>query len=94
MNSDVELARGFSFWIRLAGTPVAAAITANVSPARTVQNLEEDRAFVVEPGVVETRVWGSGGALVELEPEPPDSKPERTRTTAIVTASRNATGAA
>jgi hypothetical protein len=81
MNSDVELTPGFRRRMTTTETPVAFAITAYVSPARTVQNR-------VDFPVVAATADG------EAVPLPPDSKPARIRTTAIVAASRNAAGAA
>jgi hypothetical protein len=82
MNSDVELTPGFRRWMTATETPVAFAITAYVSPARTVQNRGVDFPVV------------AATADGEAVPLPPDSKPARIRTTAIVAASRNAAGAA
>jgi hypothetical protein len=81
MKSVVELAFGFSFSIVATGTPVFCAMTPNVSPAYTVQNLG---VFVVVTAVATEAV----GVVASCR------RPERTSTTAIVTASRNAAGAA
>jgi hypothetical protein len=84
MKSDVELAFGFSFSIVATGTPVFCEMTPKVSPALTVQNL----AVVVEREVVATVRVEAVGVLASPR------RPERTSTTAIVTASRKTTGAA
>jgi hypothetical protein len=87
MKREVELAFGFSLSIVATGTPVFCEMTPKVSPALTVQNARAGR-FVVEVEVEETAV---------VEPPGTDAsccRPERTSTTAIVTASRNAAGAA
>jgi hypothetical protein len=96
MYSDVELRRGLSFWIRVIDTPVAVEITANVSPALTIQNLPAGRRPVVGVRVVPLTACSDDEfpRTVEGLPESPFSKPARTRTTAIVAASRNAAGAA
>jgi hypothetical protein len=84
MKREVELAFGFSFWIVATGTPVFCEMTPKVSPARTVQNALAGDLVVVDAAVgVETV-----GVLESCR------RPERTSTTAIVTASRNAAGAA
>jgi hypothetical protein len=67
--------------MRATETPVALAIVANVSPARTDQNRCVDFAIVV------VRPPFAGLA------SEPDSKPARISTTASVAASRNAAGA-
>jgi hypothetical protein len=82
MKSEVELTPGFSRSMRTTETPVAFAITAYVSPARTTQNRG------VEVPVVAATPEGAG------VPPLPDSKPARIKTTATVAASRNAAGAA
>jgi len=89
MKSDVDVTFGFSLSILATEMPVFVEMTPKVSPARTVQY---SRLFAV----VET--CGDGGILlvdvVVAGPEEPCSRPERTSATAIVTASRNAAGAA
>jgi hypothetical protein len=89
MKSDVEVTLGFSLSILAIGTPVLLEMTPNVSPALTRQY---SRLFAV----VDT--WGDGGirrvVVVLVVFDPPCSSPDRTRATAIVTASRNAAGAA
>lgn len=99
MKSDVDFTFGFRCWRVATGTPDLEAITANVSPACTLQNLGPRALgffFVVVTavfvamcfrGVVGTET--AGGELF-----PPASSPERTTTTAIVAARRNAAGAA
>jgi hypothetical protein len=100
MKSDVDFTVGFRCWMAAIDTPDLDAITANVSPACTLQNLPPTvfRFFfvVVVDGVVVTTclrdVVGTdtpGGELLR-----PDSSPERTSTIAIVAARRNAAGAA
>jgi len=96
MKSEVDLTVGFSCSIVAAGTPVSEEMTPKVSPAFTVQYRFAvvcgfDAVVVVETeaSVGGREVRGGGDAL---DP-PPDSIPERISTTAIVTASRNATGA-
>ena len=96
MKSDVEDAFGFSRAIVATGTPDLEEITANVSPARTIQKrLPADAFVVVVPGVVATTCFRGAGGPPDVAAwwELPASTPERISTTAIVAASRNAAGA-
>ncbi len=79
MWSDVDELFGFSLTSVFIGTWALDEMTANVSPARTVQ-YRFAGGFFADCVVV-------GGD------EPPDSIPTRISTTAMVTASRNAAGA-
>ena len=89
MKSEVDVTFGFSLWILAMGTPVSVEMTPNVSPAFTVQ-------YSRLLAVVDT--CGDGGmALVVVVAggvDEPCSSPDRTSATAMVTASRNAAGAA
>jgi hypothetical protein len=97
----VDLTFGFSLWIVATETPVRAEITANVSPARTVQNrgpegVVVDLLVVDLLVVVATVVPGADGTTtaVVVAPVVPERRPERISRIAIVAASRNAAGAA
>ena len=89
MKSEVDVTFGFNRSILETGTPVLVEMTPNVSPALTVQYC---RLFAV----VET--CGDFGMLLVVvvvgDVDDVCSSPDRTSATAIVTASRNAAGAA
>src|SRR4051812_10688632 len=104
MKSEVDFTFGFSCSMVATGMPVFAEMTANVSPARTIQNRGPAAVVVVVAVVVERRglllvaVVGACGcvavrpaAVVVVAPE---RRPDRIGRTAIVAASRNAAGAA
>ena len=99
MKSDVDFTLGFSRSMVATGTPVFAEMTANVSPARTVQNRGPDVVFVVLVVVVARgRVVVASLAVVvrtaAVVVVGPERRPERISSTAMVAASRNAAGAA
>jgi hypothetical protein len=89
MKSEVDVTFGFNRSILETGTRVLVEMTPNVSPALTVQYC---RLFAV----VET--CGDFGMLLVVvvvgDVDDLCSSPDRTSATAIVTASRNAAGAA
>jgi len=96
MKSEVDFTVGFSCSSVATGTPDWAEITPKVSPAFTIQYrfvaaCDFDEVVVVG---VETDASVGGEEVRGGDGDPPVSSPERISTTAIVTASRNAAGAA
>ncbi len=89
MKSEVDVTFGFSRSILATGTPVLLEMTPKVSPALTLQN---SRLFAV------VEICGDGGMLLVVvvvdDLDGLCSSPDRTSTTATVTVSRNAAGAA